>query len=112
MTAIGQYRHRVTLGNPGDPVPDGDGGYTETFTPLDPADWDCSIRLATQRDLERVAAGTVIAQATHLLNGRYHPQVTTETRVQFEGRTFHVTAVVNPDERDMELTLLCSEVVA
>jgi Concanavalin A-like lectin/glucanases superfamily/Phage head-tail joining protein len=85
MTAIGEYRHRVTLGNPGNPVPDGDGGYTETFAPLDPPEWDCSIQAASTRDLESIGAGTVLSQATHLLKGRYHPGITTESRVLIGG---------------------------
>jgi head-tail adaptor len=85
MTAIGEYRHRVTLENPGDPVPDGDGGYTETSIPLDPPDWDCSIQAASTRDLESIGAGTVLSQATHLLKGRYHPGITTESRVLIGG---------------------------
>jgi SPP1 family predicted phage head-tail adaptor len=108
---IGQYRHRVTLGNPGDPVPDGDGGYTETFAPLDPAEWDCSIQAASTRDLESIGAGTVLAQATHLVKGRYHAGITTESQLTFNGRTLNVVYVTNRDERNIETILVCAEVV-
>jgi head-tail adaptor len=113
MTAIGEYRHRVTLENPGDPVPDGDGGYTETSIPLDPPDWDCSIQAASTRDLESIGAGTVLSQATHLLKGRYHPGITTESRVLIApDRILNVVFVANRDNRDLETNLVCVEVVA
>jgi SPP1 family predicted phage head-tail adaptor len=109
---IGAYRHRVTLEQPGDPVPDGEGGYTETFAPLDPPAWDCSIQAATVRDLERQIAGTIQATATHLVRGRYHPGITTETRLLFEGRQLAVQSVQNVEERDIETVLVCGEIKA
>ena len=108
---IGPNRHHVTLASPGDPIPDPDGGWIESWAPLDPADWDCSIEPATTRTLEAIGAGTVLAQATHIVKGRYHPGITTETRVTFEGRTLNVLSVANRDERDLETDLVCAEVV-
>ncbi len=35
---IGSRSHRVTLENPATPVPDGDGGFTQAWAALDPAD--------------------------------------------------------------------------
>jgi len=84
----GALRHLVTLD-----VPD---GATGTYTPLDPADWYCAFLSET--------AG----QATLL--GRYHPGITTATRVHFKARTYHVVSIVNREERDAELVLACSEV--
>lgn len=111
MPNVGTLRHRVTLGNPGDPVPDPDGGYTDTFTPLDPPDWDCSIAQAAVRSLEALGAGSLVAQATHLIRGRYHPGITTQTRLTFNGRIFSVLYVANVDERGIESALVCSELV-
>ena len=112
MPAIGTYRHRVTLEAPGEPVPDPDGGWLEVFTPLVPPTWDCSIQQAAARTLEAIGAGSVIAQATHVLRGRYHPGITTQTRVTFEGRILSVLFVANRDERSIETDLVCAEVVA
>lgn len=103
--------HRVTLQNPGAAVPDADSGYTQSWSDLSPAAMWASIKPATQRDLERVVAGTVIATASHIVTMPYHPQVTTETRVLFNGRTFSVIGVSNPEERNVELVLACVEVV-
>src|SRR3954465_6025257 len=98
MTSIGAYRHRVTLEAPGEPVPDPDGGFTEDYAPLDPPTWDCAITQASVRTLEAIGAGSVIAQAPHLIRGRYHKGITTQTRVIFAGRTFSVIYVANRDE--------------
>jgi head-tail adaptor len=111
MTAIGQYRHVVTLEEPSTFVLDGQGGWTDTWTALDPATWDCSIQAASTRDLESIGAGTVIAQATHLVKGRYHAGITTQTRLTFNGRTLNVVYLTNRDERDLETILVCAEVV-
>ena len=111
MAATGQYRHLVTLEEPGPVVPDADGGYTEGTQELDPAVWACSIQPATAKDLEAIGAGTVLAQATHIVKGRYHPGITTQAWLSFKGRRLNVVFVANRDERSIESTLACSEVV-
>jgi head-tail adaptor len=106
----GQWPHLVTLEQPGDPMPDGEGGYTETFAPLEPPTWYCAIQAATVRDLERQVAGTIQATATHLVRGVYHPQITTETRLWFEGRQLAVQSVQTVAERHVETVLVCGEI--
>ena len=44
------------------------------------------------------------------LIGRYHPGITTATRVHFKTRMFHVVSIINREERDAELVLSCTEV--
>jgi len=115
----GALRHRITLENPGAAVPDGDGGFTQTpWQPLFPSPVWASIAPASARDLERVGAGTervgagtVLSSATHIVTMRYHSGVTTKTRITFHGRTFNVTGVANPDERNIETIALAMEVV-
>jgi SPP1 family predicted phage head-tail adaptor len=111
-TSVGKRPHRVTFQNPGPPVANDDGGFTQSWTDLTPAALSVEIKAATQQDLERVTAGTVLATATHLVTGPFHPQVTTKTRILFNGREFHVNGVANPEERSVEMILVCSEVVA
>lgn len=108
----GELRHLVTLDNPGTAVADGDGGFTQTFAELSPARVWAAIQPATARDLERVAAGTVLSTASHIVTMRYHAGVTTKTRITFGTRVLNVTGVSNPDERNRELVCLCAEVVA
>lgn len=111
MATRGEKRHLVSLANPGTPVPDGDGGYTVVDAPLTPATAWADIRPATARDLERTVSGTVLSTATHLVTMDYHPQVTTQTRLTYNGRSFSVTGVANPEERNVELVLAAVEVV-
>lgn len=109
--STGAYRHLVTFQNPSTPVPDGDGGWTSTWANLTPATWHVSIEPATARDLERVASGTVMATASHIVKGKYHPGVTLETRMLFQGRTFSITGKANVEERSITMELIAVEVV-
>lgn len=102
--------HRVTLDNPGPPVPTSDGGFTESVVPLHPPAMFASILPVLERGGERAEAGTVIAQATHRVTLPFHPQVTIQTRLRFNGRSFSVVSLTNPEERNVELVLLCVEV--
>ena len=83
----GALRHLVTLD-----VPNGSNGYL----PLNPASWWCA------------SIGEASGTATFV--GRYHPGITTATRVHFQGRTFHVDTVLNRQDRNAELVLSCREV--
>jgi len=110
-TNVADRPHRVTLQNPGPAVPDGEGDTIPSWTDLNPPALSMKIAAATAADLERVTAGTVLATATHIVTGPFHPQITTQTRILFNGRSFSVTGVSNPEERNVELVLVCVEVV-
>jgi SPP1 family predicted phage head-tail adaptor len=111
-TTVSDRPHKVTLQSPGPAVSDGDGGFTQSWTDLVPPSWTCEIKPATERDLERVAAGTVITTNTYIVKGPYRPDVTTKARLLFNGREFSITSVANPEERNVELILVGVEVVA
>lgn len=104
--------HRVTLQNPGPNVPDGEGGSTTSWIDLAPASVSASIRPATQADLERLTSGTAISTASSIITMPYHAGVTTQTRITFNGRTFYVKGVSNPEERNVETIALCQEIVS
>jgi len=88
--AIGAFRHRVTLIDPG--------------AVLNPAAWDCSV--------QGTGGQVVDGQAAFLIRGRYHPGITLETQVIMDGRKLQVQSITDVDERHIELELLCVEVVA
>jgi len=111
QSTIAEKPHRVTVEGPGDPVPDSDGGYTQSWASLAPPQLFVKITPATARDLERTGSGTVITTASHIVVAPYHPQLTTECRLRFGARVFSVTGIANRDERNVELVLLCEEVV-
>lgn len=117
---VGHLRHLLTLENPDAPVADGDGSFTTTWTELSPSPVSAEIMPATARNLERTVSGTVQAVATHVVRIRYHPDVTTKTRLtkgprdddgtlSSGSREFSVTGIVNPYERNIELLLTCVE---
>lgn len=108
---IGKRHHVVVVQNPGAAASDGDGGYTQTFSDATPRTWHVAIEPATARTLERIAAATVIAQASHIVTGMHHAEVTTKTRLVFGARTFNVLGVANPEERNIETVAVCAEVV-
>ncbi|MEO8680287.1 MAG: phage head closure protein [Vicinamibacterales bacterium] len=111
-TSVAARPHRVTFQNPGPVIADGDGGYTQTWFDLAPPSLSVEIKPATASDLEHLAAGTVVSMATHVITGPFHPQVSTKSRVLFNGQSFSVTGVSNPEERSVDMVLVCVEVVA
>jgi head-tail adaptor len=109
-TAIGQFRHVVSLVVPGASTPDPDGGWGgEAWVPLDPPTWHCSIQAASLRDLQRLSGGVLSTTATHVLRGRYHPQLTRNARIQFGNRVFDVESVHDQDERRIEVEVIAHE---
>lgn len=96
--------HRVTFDAPAS-VSDGEGGFIDTYAPLNPADWELTINAASLQDLERTTAGTVVTTATHIARGWFHPGVTTETRVTGVGKVFQVAGVKNLGEHGERMEL-------
>ena len=111
-TPIGRLIQRVQFEQP-TAVPDGSGGYTQTWAPIPPAPWKVSIRPATSRDLESETASTVSASASHIVTGAYHAGVSTAARMVRlrDGRKFSIDGVTNDDERDVTMTLFCTELL-
>jgi SPP1 family predicted phage head-tail adaptor len=111
-TTINEKRTRITLQGPaGPPVPDGDGGHTQDYVDLDPAQTQAHIAPATARNLERAAAGSTLALATHLITIWYRPDVTTQTRVIVPpNRRLNVLSVTDPAGDARELALVCTEI--
>ena len=113
---IGELRQVGTLSTPGTPVPDGDGGFIQTYTPLDPAEWRFAMEVASVRASERHFAATVTAHATYILSGRYHPGIDTKTRIVWTDRSgeVHTADVLDVDDTEgagVETVALVSEVV-
>jgi head-tail adaptor len=109
--AIADRPHYCTFQAEGTPVPDGDGGYTTGWGDLDPPQMFMRIDPATAADLERLSAGTVISTATHIIRGPFHPGVTTKSRVVCNGHTYNVRGFANRELRDIDMVLLCEELV-
>ena len=53
----------------------------------------------------------MISSASHIVRGDFHPDVTTLTRIVFDGRVLAITGKQNLDERDVTMELVAVEVV-
>lgn len=67
-----------------------------------------AIKLLQGRNLEK--AQQISSEVTHTVVISYEPNIDSSLMVKFENRYFRIMAVVDPDERKMELHLLCLEV--
>lgn len=66
-----------------------------------------AVRALQGRELEK--AQQLVAEVSHSVNLSYVPGVNSAMTVRFRGRTFEILAVLDPDERQIELRLLCRE---
>jgi len=60
---------------------------------------------------ERFGAQQVKATTSHRVIIRYVKGVKAEDRVLYGSRALEINQVLNPDERNQQLTLICSEVI-
>jgi head-tail adaptor len=105
----------LTLDQPGGPVPDGAGGYSEAWAPLDPPSTWGSLDALTGAD-ERLTADTITAGATHAISIPYHPGVTVHTRLSYTDpdrgpRGFQIVGLRDPDESRRELVIVAAEMI-
>jgi head-tail adaptor len=117
QTRVGLRQVRVQLQNPGPNVPDGDGGYTQTWNDCAPPFLFAHIETPVSHSAdEEQAANAVTTIVRRIVNLPFHPQVSTHTRILFTDRrgilrTLTVDAVNDIEERNVELELTCKEVV-
>ncbi len=116
LTKIGSYRQVATLSEFTAAVSDSDGGFTQSLVALDPAEWRCAIEIASASSELRHFNGTVIAQATHVLRGRFHSGITTDTRMVWtdragQTRTANVIGVVDVEGAGVETIVAVVEVI-
>jgi hypothetical protein len=116
-TPISYRQKRVRLTTVGAAVPDADGGYTQAEVALDPPQAWVRVQPVSKADLEALAGGTVLAQASHRVSLPYHPGVTIDTTLWVEDhphpeRRFTVVYIANPNERNADLELVCAEVLS
>jgi len=111
MSGIGDFVHLVSLAKAGPTPDDPEGGYDRTWIALDPPTWYCSISAASARDLEQISGGLYAATATHLIRGRYHPQLAPDCRITFRDRVFEVASVQNQDQQQDLLLVVATELI-
>lgn len=60
---------------------------------------------------EFIAFKQINAEISTKVTIRYIAGVTTEMRVLFDNRIFEITSIINPEEKNVSLLLMCKEVV-
>lgn len=103
---VGILRHRITLQSP-TAVADGMGGHTVTWTTVDTvwaAIWPVSAK-------EQLRADQPAMTVTHRIRLR-HRTVGADWRVKYGTRYFAIVSLINVDEANRTLDLLCQEVQA
>lgn len=103
----GKLRHRVNLQEYSQ-TRDSYGAVTETWATYATIWASIEPLKARERMIAKQAAMTVTNQITI----RFHKKVSARDRVQFGSRTYEVNEIINPEERNRELQLLCTEVIS
>lgn len=104
---IGDLRHQITLQAP-TRIADGMGGFTVAWVDMATvwaAIWPVS---AT----EQIQAAQPVMTVSHRIRMRYLAGVKAAWRVKFGNRYFNIVSIVNPNERNQMLDLLCKEASA
>lgn len=110
VTSAGRRIHFIHIENPdGEPVPNGDGEYEQPYKTV--AKTFASIDPATAQKLERFAQSVSVASATHIVVIPYEKGVTTRSQIKYGDRLFHIVGFADPEERHIELVLVCNEEV-
>ena len=103
----GALKHKITIQEKTQ-TSDGMGGYTETWKELYTvwaAIWPVSGR-------EYIATGRKEGEVTHRIQIRYREGIMPSHRVLYGSRVFDIRAVLNHEEKNKYLDLMCVEKVA
>jgi SPP1 family predicted phage head-tail adaptor len=105
MIPAGELKHRVTIRQR-------NANHTNEFGEVEPVNTDEHTRWAKVEPLssrERFQGGTFQTEITHRVRMRYTPDIGQEDAIVFRDRVFQVAEVINVDEANEELQLLCKE---
>jgi len=104
---IGKLRHRVELKS-ATTEQDGYGESVETWSGDAYTTVWASIEPLSGRELEH--AQQITAETNHRIRIRYNSSVAAEHRAYWGSRIFEITAIINPEERNIYQDLYCKEI--
>jgi SPP1 family predicted phage head-tail adaptor len=106
MTTAAIFRHRITL-------QELVTGQDEAGQPVQEWQDVATVWGAVEplRGREYFAAQQVQSEVTTRIRIRYRSGVRPDMRVLYDGRLYNINAVIDPEERHMELQLMCKEVL-
>lgn len=88
-------------------IADGIGGFTEIYrtqcSNIFAAIWPISVK-------EQIQAKKMSSEITHRIRIRYRRVLKSDWRIKFGDRYFAITGIINPNEANEILELLCKEV--
>ncbi len=100
----GTLRHKIALETPTE-TSDGLGGVStawSTFKSVYASIWPI-------KGAEYISAMQTTSEVTHKIRIRYLASVTSKMRIKFGTRYFEIEAIINPDERNIYLEMMCKE---
>lgn len=107
----GRRIHALKLQKPfGEKVPDGDGDYESDFRTYQEVFG--SVEPATASRLEKLTASGAVGVGTHIVTIPFIQGVELKQRVIYSGRRLDVIGYADPEERHIELILVCQELKA
>lgn len=105
--SIGKMRYRVKVERATN-TRDAGGGLSQAFNAVATIYANIKPKSANSRYRE----GMLQEKVTHEITIRYMKNIDTNSRITYGTRSFAVNGIINVDERDRFLTLLCEEGVA
>src|SRR4051812_40858822 len=100
----GQLRHRVTIQRP---VRSTNDIGESTLSWLSVCEVAAFVKPTSAR--EQIRNSQADHTITHVVTLRYTPVLSADCRLVFNDRNLNISSVINVDERDFELQLLCNE---
>ena len=105
--SIGKMRYRVKVERATN-TRDAGGGLSQTFSPVTTI--FANIKPKNTNSIYR--QGILQEKVTHEITISYMKNIDTNSKITYGTRQFAVNGIINVDERDRFLTLLCEEGVA
>jgi SPP1 family predicted phage head-tail adaptor len=103
---IGDLNKRIQIQAPSK-ISDGMGGFDETFSTIATVFaslWPISAR-------EQVQSMQEVMTISHRIRIRYRSVLRPDWRVKFGNRYFSIVSIINPNEKNELLDLMCKEVI-
>jgi len=100
----GKYRHYITIQQPVETIDD--VGQTVTSWEDYKTVW---AQIQPLKGREYWQSQQVNAEVTHRITIRYLEGINSKMRVKFGDRYFEIEPPINPDEKNVELVMLCKE---
>ena len=107
MAGLGKFRHFITLQGQGT-TRDSGGGISSGFTTIA----SVYANVVPKSGKEIYKRGKLVGSITHEIIIRHRTDITNASRISFNNKLFNIRSIINIDERDRYLKLMCEEGVA